>query len=126
MMAKSSSNFFECSSIQSSYKRIEASQFTMAILECETGSQIGEGLTSALCEAVISPSSVHSSSYRNYRWGIVVVFWPKHGLRSDLRVPKFSGGACPQTPPSLFALKRTLIPSSQWRYKSKIAGYSPA
>ena len=98
MMAKSSSNFFECSSIQSSYKRIEASQFTMAILECETGSQIGEGLTSALCEAVISPSSVHSSSYRNYRWGIVVVFWPKHGLRSDLRVPKFSGGACPQTP----------------------------
>ena len=26
---------------------------------------------------------------------ILVAFWPKHGLRSDLRVP---GGACPQTP----------------------------
>ena len=32
---------------------------------------------------------------------ILVAFWPKHGLRSDLRVPnfkKFPGGACPQTP----------------------------
>ena len=32
---------------------------------------------------------------------ILVVFWPKHGLRSDLRVPNltnFPGGACPQTP----------------------------
>ena len=34
--------------------------------------------------------------------GILVVFWPKHGLRSDLRVPKlknFPGEVCPQTPP---------------------------
>ena len=32
---------------------------------------------------------------------ILVAFWPKHGLRSDLRVPNFKnfpGGACPQTP----------------------------
>ena len=32
---------------------------------------------------------------------LVVFFWPKHGLRSDLRVPNFKnfpGGACPQTP----------------------------
>ena len=32
---------------------------------------------------------------------ILVAFWPKHGLRSDLRVPNlkmFHGGACPQTP----------------------------
>ena len=32
---------------------------------------------------------------------ILVAFWPKHGLRSDLRVPifkNFLGGACPQTP----------------------------
>ena len=32
---------------------------------------------------------------------ILVFFWPKHGLRSDLRVPNlknFPGEACPQTP----------------------------
>ena len=32
---------------------------------------------------------------------LVVFFCPKHGLRSDLRVPNlknFYGGACPQTP----------------------------
>ena len=32
---------------------------------------------------------------------ILVAFWPKHGLRSHLRVPNlknFPGGACPQTP----------------------------
>ena len=33
---------------------------------------------------------------------ILVAFWHKHGLRSDLRVPNlkifFPGGTCPQTP----------------------------
>ena len=32
---------------------------------------------------------------------IVVAFWPKHSLRSDLRAPDFKnlpGGACSQTP----------------------------
>ena len=32
---------------------------------------------------------------------ILVAFWPKSDLRSDLRVPNFKyfpGGACPQTP----------------------------
>ena len=30
---------------------------------------------------------------------ILVAFWPKHGLRSDLRVFKnFPAGACPQIP----------------------------
>ena len=32
----------------------------------------------------------------------LVAFWPKHGLRSDLRVPclkNFPGGACPHSPP---------------------------
>ena len=31
---------------------------------------------------------------------ILVAFWPKRGLRNDLRVPNFKnfpGGACPQT-----------------------------
>ena len=40
-----------------------------------------------------------SSSYRNYRWVILVAFCPKHGLRSDLRVPNlknFPGRACLQ------------------------------
>ena len=54
---------------------------------------------------------------------ILVAFWPKHGLRSDLRVPnfkKFSWGSMPTDPPSLFTLKRT-----QWPYQSKIAGSGP-
>ena len=32
---------------------------------------------------------------------ILIAFWPKRGLRSDLGVPNFKnfrGGACPQTP----------------------------
>ena len=59
-MERSSSDFFESSSIQSSDERIEASRFSMAILEFETSAQIGEGLTCALCEAVISGSLVQS------------------------------------------------------------------
>ena len=61
------------------------------------------------------------SSYRNYNSSI---FWPKHGLRSDLTVPNFKiflGGACPHTPLySLFTLTRM-----QWRYHSKIVGAGP-
>ena len=85
-MARPASNFFESLSVKSSDEKLEASQFSMAILEREVSAQIGEGLTCASCEAVISSSSVHSSSYRNYRW---VAFWPKHGLKSDLRAPNF-------------------------------------
>ena len=40
-MAKSS-NFFESSSIQSSYERIKASQFSMVIQERETSAQLAE------------------------------------------------------------------------------------
>ena len=42
-MAKSSSNFFESSSIESSDERIEASQFSMVILEREMSTQIRGG-----------------------------------------------------------------------------------
>ena len=42
-MVKSSSNFFESSSIQSSDESIKASQCSMAILERETSAQIGGG-----------------------------------------------------------------------------------
>ena len=48
---------------------------------------------------------------------ILVAFWSKHGLRSDLRVPNFPGGAASR-PPSLFTLERTQL----WPYQSKIAG----
>ena len=40
------------------WRCFEASQFSMAILEHEMSVQIGEGLTWALCIAVISGSSV--------------------------------------------------------------------
>ena len=46
-MTKSSSEFFESSSIQSSDGGIVSSQFSMAIFERETSAQIGEGLTCA-------------------------------------------------------------------------------
>ena len=49
-MARYSSNSFESSSIQSSDERIEASQFSVAMLEREMTA--GEGLTCASCEAV--------------------------------------------------------------------------
>ena len=69
--------------MQSIDERIEASQFSMAILECETSAQIGEGLAWASCVAVISGGSVQSLlySYRNYRWGdsssILAQTWPQ-------------------------------------------------
>ena len=53
-------NFFKSSSIQGSDERIEVSQFSMTIFQCETSVQIGEGLTCTSCEAVISGSSVQS------------------------------------------------------------------
>ena len=52
---------------------------------------------------------------------ILVAVWPKHGLRSDLRVPnlkKFPGGACPQNPLACTRLKAYAHPSSQWPYQS--------
>ena len=52
---------------------------------------------------------------------ILVAFWSKHGLRSDLRVPNFKNffwGSMPPHPPSLF--------TQQWPYQSKIADSGPA
>ena len=60
MSKRSSLDFFKSSSIQSINERIEASQLPMAILEHETSTHIGEGLTWASCIAVISGSSVQS------------------------------------------------------------------
>ena len=45
----SSSDFFKSSSIQSNDERIEASQFSMAVFECETSVKVGEGLTGVMC-----------------------------------------------------------------------------
>ena len=52
---------WDVSSIESSDERIEVPQFSMAItFKRETSAQIEEGLTCALCRAVISGSSVRS------------------------------------------------------------------
>ena len=43
-------------------------------------------------------SSYYFDRFSSYRWGGSSSFcWPKHGLKSDLRVANFKGGACPQT-----------------------------
>ena len=58
---------------------------------------------------------------------VLVAFWPKHGLRSNLRAPNFKnfpGEACPQTPLASSHLSDT-HPSSQWPHQSKIAGSGP-
>ena len=53
---------------------------------------------------------------------ILVAFWQKHGLTRNLRVPKFSGGACPQTPlASLHLIKRMHShPSSHLPYRPSL------
>ena len=85
-MARSSSNIFKYSSIQSSDEGIKVFRFSMAILAHEKFVRIGEGLTCASCEVVISGSLVHSSSYRNYRWGyfssILAQTWPQNQSQS--------------------------------------------
>jgi len=77
---------------QSSNKRIEASQFSMAMFEHKTSAQIGEGLTCA--------KSLQNASLAAETTGgeILVPFWPKHVLRSNFKVKKFFWGACSQTP----------------------------
>ena len=60
--------------------------------------QIGEGLTGmkCLCKAVISALQIASLATSRE---ILVAFWPKIGLRSDLRVPNyFSRGSMPPDP----------------------------
>ena len=61
------------------------------------------------CEAVISGSSVQllqkaSLAAETTGREILVAFWPKHDLRSNLSVPNFKnvpGEACPQTLPPI-------------------------
>ena len=64
------------------------------------------------------------TSCRNYRWDILVAFWPKHGLRSDLKGPNlkvFLG----EHPVYLVHTYACTCPSSQQPYQSKIAGSGP-
>ena len=52
------------------------------------------------------------TSCRNYRRDILVAFWPKHGLRSNLRVPTlklFFWGSMPPHTLSLFTLMHVLV-----------------
>ena len=65
---RSSSDF---SSLQASKdERIETSQFSMAILECETSAQIGGEVS---CIVIISGSSVQSLSLATYPGGQILV-----------------------------------------------------
>ena len=70
--------------------------------------QIGEGLTSSSCVAVISGSLVHRfSSYRNYRWGDSSSFFVPNmasEAMSECLVLKCSWGSMPPDPLSLFSL----------------------
>ena len=107
--------FFKPSSIQSSDERIEVSQFSVyiAILEREARRKLGrEGLTCAHAwRLFLAVRFNRFSSYRNYRWDDSSSIWPKHGLRSDLRVPNLKNflGEHPPDPPSLF--------TPQWPYQ---------
>ena len=86
----------ESSSIQSSDTRFEASQFSLAMFEHETN--MHEMLMGG--EQLDSIPSKGFTSCRTTGGEILVAFWPKHDLRSNLMVPilkLFLGGACPQT-----------------------------
>lgn len=61
---------------------------------------------------------------RNYRWEILVAFWLKHLLRSDLRLKNFPRGACPHTP-LLSAHLHTRSSTITRPHQSKIAGSVP-
>ena len=109
-MARSSSDFFESSSIQSSDERIEVSQFSMATLERETieGANLGGANMHVVRGCHFwQLGSIASLAGETTGWEILVAVWPKHGLRSNLRVPNFKfflGEPAPR-PSSLFTLK---------------------
>jgi len=74
-----------------------------AILEREASAQICEGLIMRVVRGghFWQLGSIVSLVTEKYRWVILAALWPKHGLRSALRVPnlkKIPGRACPQTP----------------------------
>ena len=55
-------------------------------------------------------SSIASLATETTGGEILAAFWPKHGLRSHLRVPNLKRISCENMPPdltSLFTLKRT-------------------
>ena len=120
-MPRSSSYFFESSSIQSSD---EVSQFSVATLE--RANLGGANMRVVRSGHSWQLGSIASLARETTGGEILVAVWPKHGLRSNLRVPNlkyFPGGACPQTSLaySLLILKAYAHPSSQWPYQSKIA-----
>ena len=86
---------------------IEASQFSLTIFERETRVQIGKGLTctKCSCEVVFSVQSLQKTSLAAETTGgeILVAFWRKHDLRSNLKVSNsnlqnFPRGACSHPP----------------------------
>ena len=96
---------FKFSSIQSSNERIEASQFSMVIFECEVNVQIGEVLTctKCSCEAIISSSTVQRfTSCRNYMWGDSSKHFDPNIASAGCLHFKISWGSMPPDHPSLF------------------------
>ena len=82
-MKKPSSEFFESSSIQSSDERIEVSQFLLSFFMERTN---WGGANMHKC-SVISGSLVQKASLaaETTSGEILVAFWPKHDLRSNLK-----------------------------------------
>ena len=104
-MARSSSDFFESSSIQSSDERIEVFQFSMVTLEHETieCTNLGEAnMHIVRGDHSWQLGSIASLARETTGRKILVAVWPKHGVRSDLRVPNlkkiFLGEPDPKPP----------------------------
>ena len=131
-MARSSSNFFESSSIQSTDERIEASQFSMAILERETSAQIGGGANmrivrrsflSARFKVTVFSRLTTETTGGGDSSSILANKWPQKRSQSP-KLKKFPWGSCPLTP---LVCSHLSVPhvSPQWPYCSIIAGSGP-
>ena len=91
----------------------------MTLLERETSAQIGGGILRS--DHCLQLGSIASLAPETTGGEILVAFWPKHGLTSDLRVPYFFWGSMPPDPLAYScSSKRT-----QWPYQSKIASSGP-
>ena len=94
----------------------------MLILERETSAQIGGGANMGIVRNghFWQLGSIAQLAAETTGGEILVAIWPKHGLRSDLRVPNFKknvlGEHAPR-PPTLFTLKCTQRPNGRTNLK---------
>ena len=70
--------------------------WSMVLLERETSAQNGRAANMGVMRSdhCSQLGSIASLAPETTGGEILVAFWSKHGLRSDLRVPNFPGGAC--------------------------------